>query len=90
MCIEEVLTRTCRSIDDLGTIDDKELIHCKKILQSNDHCKPQRHSNAADKHFVSMEKSKQPNAVMKISILHVHLSWLVKFKSVPSPTFNMN
>ena len=64
---KEVLTRTYRHIDEIGAINDKELIHCKIILQSNDHCKKQRYHNDVDKHLGSMEKLKQPNAAMKIS-----------------------
>ena len=36
---KEVLTRTCRRVDELGTINEKDLIHCKNILQSNDYYK---------------------------------------------------
>ena len=64
---KEVLARTCFSIDELGTIDKKELIHCKNILQISNHHKKQRHSNAADKLISSMDKVKQPNATMKVT-----------------------
>ena len=54
LCNEEALARTCRCVDELGTIDEKELIHCKSILRPNHHHKKQRQSNAAGKHIGSM------------------------------------
>ena len=49
-CNTEALTRTHCRLHELQTINDEEITHCKDILSTQNHCKKQRHSNAAEKH----------------------------------------
>ena len=64
----EALTGTYHRLDEIQTIGEEETTHCRNVLRSDNHCKTQRYSSTVQNCMAS-NKSKQPNAYMKITVV---------------------